>query len=327
MRMPSPEFWKNKRVFITGAEGFKGKWLVKWLTRMGSIIGTNETKDIRNLPLMNCYMEFFKPEIVIHLAAISTVWEAHKNPIETTSVNALGTQTIFEICRSIPSVKAILNITTDKVYDVTNNKEIVQECREEDSLGGYEVYSASKVCSEIITKVYQTTYGLPIATARSGNVIGGGDWKYSRIVPNYFEAYKNNTVLKVKQGAVRPWQYVLDALCGYLLLAENLYESKDYATAWNFGPSDKHASVATVKWLVDSLNKHCLPSVLYDLVGDLGYYETQVLTLNSDFSHRYLDWYPKYSLDDMVEKTAQWYLSHFQGLDLTDLQLEEYIRS
>ena len=134
-------------------------------------------------------------------------------------------------------------------------------------------------------------------------------------------------MLKVKQGAVRPWQYVLDALCGYLLLAENLYESKDYATAWNFGPSDKHASVATVKWLVDSLNKHCLPSVLYDLVGDLGYYETQVLTLNSDFSHRYLDWYPKYSLDDMVEKTAQWYLSHFQGLDLTDLQLEEYIRS
>jgi CDP-glucose 4,6-dehydratase len=318
--MPNPEFWKNKKVYVTGADGFKGRWLVKWLSRMGAITSSNGDVDICDESSIRTQLEAFQPEIVIHMAAVSTIQEAVEDPIETIRTNVVGTITLLEILRTIKSVKAILNVVTDKVYHISG---MDRGYVETDPLGGLETYAISKVCSEYVSIVYQKTHKLPLATARGGNVIGGGDWKATRIVPNYMAAMIEGRSLDVNADAIRPWQYVLDALCGYLLLCERLYDNKSYVGAWNFASNEYESR--SVQWLVDELNKYFTPPVKYRLIDDRGYYETKSLKICSDKAHNVLGWKPRYSMTEMIKHTAEWYKGFYDGQDLTDIQIEQYV--
>jgi CDP-glucose 4,6-dehydratase len=286
---------------------------------MGSIIHTNEHVDLCDKDLLTEYIEGFQPEIVIHLAAITTVQEAFEDPTEAYRTNVIGTLTLFEILKGVRSVKAILDVTTDKVYHIEG---IDRGYVETDTLGGLENYAVSKACAELIATVYQKTYKLPLATARAGNVIGGGDWKESRIIPNYYNAYNNKNILDVNVNAVRPWQYVLDCLCGYLLLCEKLYDNTSYVGSWNFASNEYESR--SVQWIVDELNKHFDPKVEYRLIDARGYYETKNLRLCSDKAHKVLGWEPKYNMEETVARTAEWYLSIAKD-NCYDCEIEDYI--
>lgn len=313
-RLPDPSFWKNKKVFLTGAEGFKGRWLVRWLGHLGAVVRTNGQVSVVDRKGMSDAIQRYQPEIVIHMAAVSTVPEAFADPPKAIETNALGTIILLDILRGVPDIKAILNVTTDKVYHVAG---IDRGYIETDALGGLEPYAISKVCSENISTVYQKTYKLPLATARAGNVLGGGDWTAGRIVPCFYEAYKASSVLDVNAQAVRPWQYVLDALNGYLLLCEELHKNDSYVGAWNFG-SNEYAS-RSVQWLVDELNKHTTPKVAYRVIEDRGFYETVSLKLCCDKAHKALGWYPLYSVPETVKRTAEWYTLYLSGGDAESL--------
>jgi CDP-glucose 4,6-dehydratase len=318
MKLPNIDFWKEKRVYITGAKGFKGRWMTLWLSRMGAIVSSNGDVDICSESRIREQLELFQPEIVIHMAAVSTVKEALDDPMEAIRTNALGTISLLEILRDIPGIKAILNVTTDKVYHIEG---VDRGYIESDALGGLETYAISKVCSEHISTVYQKTYGLPLATARAGNVLGGGDWKRSRIIPNFYYAYNEDTILDVNINAVRPWQYVLDALCGYLLLCEKLYDNNAYVGAWNFASNEFESR--TVQWIVDEMNRWFSPKLEYHCIDDRGFYETKNLKLCSDKARKALNWEPMYDMKETVRRTAAWYLRYMQGEDEEVLYLYE----
>jgi CDP-glucose 4,6-dehydratase len=308
MKLPNPAFWKDKKVVLTGADGFKGKWLHSWLTELGAIVFPSGATDIRDKEKMERFIAGIHPDIAIHMAAISTVQEAFENPIDALDINAVGTITFLEAVKSCRNTRAILNVTTDKVYHVDG---INRGYTELDNLGGLEAYAVSKVCSEHISTMYQRTYKLPLATARAGNVIGGGDVKVTRIIPNYYNAWKSGNVLDVNIDAIRPWQYVLDCLCGYLLLCEKLYDNVSYAGSWNFASNEYESR--TVQWLVDEMNKYFTPPVQYRLIDDRGYYETKHLKLCSDKAHKALQWEPRYDMAETIRRTANWYLNREQS--------------
>lgn len=323
MKLPDPDFWKGKKVFLTGADGFKGKWLVKWLTSMGCLIVTSGEVDMCDRKSLEELIEGFQPEIVIHLAAVSTVQEAFVDPINAMRTNAVGTLTLLDILKGVRNTRAILNVTTDKVYHMEG---IDRGYIESDTLGGLEVYAASKVCSEHISTVYQKTYKLPLATTRAGNVIGGGDWKRTRIIPNYCFSRVEGTVLDVNVNAIRPWQYVLDCLCGYLLLCEKLYDNTSYVGAWNFASNEYESR--SVQWIVDEMNIHFETPLEYRLVDARGYYETKNLRLCSDKSRKHLQWEPKYDMKETIKRTAEWYKAFYtvhSTNELYELELNEYI--
>jgi len=311
MKLPNPKFWEGKRVLVTGAEGFKGRWMVQWLSKLGAIVETNETIDICDYEAMKNIIFKFDPEIVIHMAAVSTVQEAFENPMEAIRTNAMGTTTLLQILKihnMWSSVKAIVNVTTDKVYHVVGAE---RGCEETDPLGGLEMYAVSKVCSEHISKVYQKTFKLPIVTVRAGNVIGGGDFKRSRIIPNYYFAQLENTPLEINATAIRPWQYILDCLCGYLLLCEKLYNNDAYTGAWNFASNEFESR--SVEWIVKEMNKYFDHPIDIARINSRLYYETNTLKLNSRKSHDVLQWTPKYDMQEMVRRTAEWYRNYMMG--------------
>jgi len=323
LKLPSRAFWDGKRVFITGSKGFKGRWLVQWLDKLGSIIETNETIDICDRNAIEEKIQQFKPEIVILLAAVSTVQEAFLDPVKAIETNAVGTVTLLDIMKNMKGIKAILNVTTDKVYHMEG---VDRGYSELDTLGGLETYAVSKVCSEYISKVYQKTYKMPIVTARAGNVIGGGDFKRSRIIPNFYYAYVEKTVLDVNADAIRPWQYVLDCLCGYLLLCEKLYNNKAYVGAWNFASNEYESR--SVAWIVDEMNKYFSPIVDSHCIMDRGFFETKHLTLCSDKARNILQWEPMYDMEEMIRRTANWYRSFIIGQPLEylhDQEIDEYM--
>jgi len=315
--LPNPEFWRNKRVYITGAEGFKGKWLVHWLNSMGALLETSCPEIIDGETIIKT-LEGFQPEIVIHMAAVSTVWEAFADPIHALETNAIGTMTLLTALKGLRSLKAVLNVTTDKVYHIEGMDRGYTEL---DSLGGLEPYAVSKVCSELVSIMYQKTYRLPLATARAGNVIGGGDTKESRIIPNYIDAYKNKTMLDVNTNAIRPWQYVLDALCGYLLLCEKLYDNSSYVGAWNFASNEYECR--SVQWIVDEMNRYFEPKVPYRLIDARGYYETKSLKMCSEKATKALGWVPKYDMAETIRRTADWYKKDIEGLAPVHLYMDE----
>ncbi len=318
MRLPDSNFWKNKKVFLTGATGFKGTWLSLWLNKMGAFVSSNEEIRLSDREGLTALLEGHQPDVVIHMAAITTVQEAFIDPVKTIETNAVGTLILLNVLKGIRNVKAILNVTTDKVYHIEG---IDRGYVENDTLGGLEIYAVSKVCSEHISTVYRKIYGLPLATARAGNVIGGGDWKKTRIIPNYYNAFLNNQILDVNIDAVRPWQYVLDCLCGYLLLCERLYDNTSYMGSWNFASNEYESR--SVQWIVDEMNKYFNPKVSYRLVDARGYYETKNLKLCSDKSHKVLQWEPKYDMKETIRRTAQWYLNYNNGFEIADLHNKE----
>ncbi len=340
--MLNRSFWKNRKVFITGHTGFKGAWLSLWLHAWGArvfgyaldpptnpslyelcqidqVIDSTTIADIRDGEALRKAFQMFLPEIVIHLAAQPLVRDSYNIPIETYAVNVMGIVNLCEAVRSCPSVRVVLNVTTDKCYE---NKEWVWGYRENDRLGGHDPYSSSKACSELVTAAYRNSYfhpdnyarhGVAVASARAGNVIGGGDWAADRLVPDCLQAILRGEKAIIRNPrAIRPWQHVLEPLGGYLLLAQKLYEAgPGFGGAWNFGPHDSDA--VPVEQLVKNLCFKWGNDASY--IVDEGQYpphETNFLRLDCSKSRAMLGWRPHWNLDKALDMVIEW-TSDFQG--------------
>lgn len=346
------ECYKGKKVFITGHTGFKGSWLSFWLTSMGAkVIGYSlpsvthpnhfelirldmETylKDIRDLEALKQAIETTQPDIVFHLAAQPLVCYSYNNPIETFETNIMGTANLLEACKGISSIKGTIVITTDKCYE---NKEWLYGYRENDQLGGYDPYSASKAGAEIVVASYRNSFFHPqdfgrthqtlIATARSGNVIGGGDWSEDRLIPDMVRAATTDQTVYVRNpNATRPWQHVLEPLAGYLLLGQKLMEGKsEFAEPWNFGPTiESNKKVSEVL----EVSKKLWNKVNFEIEDSESHpHEAGLLMLDCSKAYHKLGWKPKWDFQSSVAKTIEWYkLFYESGEILTHHHLREY---
>lgn len=346
------KFWKDKRVLLTGHTGFKGGWLSLWLQSMGAQVygyalapSTNPNlfevahvkrrmvghleADIRDIAKLTSFVSEAKPEIVFHMAAQPLVRYSYAEPVETFAVNVMGTVNLLESLRNISAVKAVVNVTTDKCYE---NREWLWAYREDDPLGGYDPYSSSKACSELVTAAYRQSFfaekGVGIATARAGNVIGGGDWSDDRLIPDFFRAVSNGEPLVIRSpNAIRPWQHVLEPLSGYLNLAESLYaEPLKYACAWNFGPNENSAQ--TVSWILNKLANN-IPNAKWELDKNPQLHEAGLLKLDSSKAKSLLEWSPRWSLNQSLEKVVDWHKvfnskNDMQAFSLS--QIDDYVR-
>lgn len=352
-------FYKGRRVLVTGHTGFKGSWLTLWLTVLGAkVLGLSldppsapsmftdlklsELADSRHVDI-NEYdkvlkvFEEFKPEIVIHLAAMSLVRPSYQDPLATLHTNILGTAHILEACRHTPSVRSIVIVTSDKCY---RNNEWVWSYRENDPMGGHDPYSASKGCAELVTtsyiksffdqKSYGTKHKVAVASARAGNAIGGGDWGKDRLIPDCFRALQKGEPIAIRYPtAVRPWQHVLECLCGYLVLAARLYqEGPKYGCGWNFAPMD----MGDV-WPVERVAKYICElwgDGRYVLDGTLQPHEAHMLCLDCTKSRIELGWHPRWRVGRALRETVMWYRTWADGAsaeqmrELTRQQIENY---
>ena len=344
--MINRDFWRKKKVFITGHTGFKGSWLCVWLKKMGAVVhgyslnaptkpslyedanientlDSSTIADIRDYKkLLNC-IQNAGPDIVIHLAARALVGESYSNPRETYETNVMGTVNFLEAVRQTESVSVAINVTTDKVY---KNREWCWGYRENDELGGDDPYSSSKACSELISHAYRYSFAirenerdsrLSILTARAGNVIGGGDWAEGRLIPDCIRSYINKEAVKIRHPeAVRPWQHVLDALGGYILLAEKSYHvDQVIGGEYNFGPEEQ--SSKPVGWLVNSLFQRLGNPAPFELsTQDSQMREHSYLKLDSSRAKRDLGWIPRWSLEKTIDRISAWILSYVRGDDV-----------
>ncbi|MFA6583824.1 MAG: CDP-glucose 4,6-dehydratase [Elusimicrobiaceae bacterium] len=350
----NPTFWKNKKVLITGVTGFKGAWLALWLKRMGSVVSgyslTRPTEpsffnllalknkidftegDVRDLDKLRAAVSAFAPDIVFHLAAQALVLKSYEEPVETYQTNVLGTVNVLEALRNAPGRRAVVSVTSDKCYD---NKGARVNYKETDPLGGYDPYSSSKACAEIVSAAYRNSFFNPadyakhetaIATARAGNVIGGGDWAENRLVPDCVRAIVAGKPVDVRNPmAVRPWQHVLESLGGYLMLAEKLYgRGPEFCKAYNFGPDE--ADGVTVRELVSLLCAE-LGARFAERENAAAAHEEQYLALDNALAKSELGWRPVWSARDAVRLTAEWTKVYLRGGDLNAVslsQLDEY---
>ncbi len=327
--MINPEFWQGKKVLVTGHTGFKGSWLSIWLQSLGAdVLGValepdNEPNlfeqanvglgmasvigDICDLDFLIETVQQYQPDIVFHLAAQALVRESYNDPVETYQTNVLGTMNVLEAIRACEQVKAAVMVTTDKCYD---NKEWQWPYRENDRLGGHDPYSSSKACAEILIESYRRSFfskpdSAAIASARAGNVIGGGDWAKDRLIPDILSAYNSQKDLKIRYPeAIRPWQHVLDPLHGYLLLAEKLFsDGSEYAQAWNFGPSND--SVKPVRWIADYFAQRW-SEFNWQLDGDDQLHEAGILKLDCSKAHKHLDWQPRWEIEQALDYIIAW---------------------
>jgi len=356
--MIDKNFWKKKRVLITGHTGFKGSWLCLWVHSLGAIVTgyaltpptdpslfelckidnlfTSITGDVRNSELLNKAMLAASPEIIIHMAAQSLVRDSYKDPVGTYSTNVMGTLNLFEAVRKCKSIKAVINVTTDKCYE---NREWLWGYRENEPMGGYDPYSNSKACSELVTSSYRSsffnpkdydTHGIGIASARSGNVIGGGDWAPDRLIPDCVRSIlKGEKILIRNPQAIRPWQHVLEPLSGYLMLAEKLYEKGPrYGEPWNFGPNDD--DVKPVEWIVKKVCEKWGHNALYEIDKRKHPHEANYLKLDCSKAKTKLEWHPKWNIEQAIDKVIEWTLAYKENKDLTEgclKQIDEYISS
>ena len=341
-------FYKNKKVFITGHTGFKGSWLTSWLIYSGAIVKgyalkpdtdpsmfnileienkiENVFADINDLKKIKDEVSDFKPEIVFHLAAQPLVRESYSDPQYTFSTNVLGTVNLLEAVRNCSSVKSLVIITTDKVY---KNHEKAEGYKENEELGGYDPYSASKACCEIVADSYRQSFfnksEVLIATARAGNVIGGGDWSKDRIIPDAVKAFSIGEKLKVRNpDSVRPWQHVLEPLSGYLMLGEMLYKrKKKFEGAWNFGP-EKNDKL-NVGELAEIITKSWSSNASYETVKLKDQpHETSLLSLDISKAKSELSWSPVYNSKEALEKTIEWYKDFYSGSkDMCEKTIEQ----
>jgi len=351
--MINPVFWQNRTVVLTGHSGFKGGWIAHWLSDLGANIHgyslepptepnfftevklqqrlvSSTTGDIRDLENLSRALNQIKPEIIIHMAAQPLVRESYQTPVETFATNVLGTVNLLEAARHSDSVKAIVNITTDKCYE---NKEWLWPYRENDRLGGHDPYSASKACAEIAAEAYRSSFlaksNIHLASVRAGNVIGGGDWAQDRLIPDFFRAVDAGKALKIRSpNAVRPWQHVLEPLSGYLLLAERLYtEGEAFAQAWNFGPNDDDSK--SVGWVVGQLCSK-IPGSAYEVESAEQPHEAGLLKLDSSKAKTYLGWQPRWNLETALSKMLEWHDAWRSGADmaaLTSAQIQSFEKS
>ena len=345
--------YKNKKVLLTGHRGFKESWLALWLQQMGAIVYgyslDNEDEvnhfsllnldieekigDIRNEEVLQQYFNDIQPDIVFHLAAQALVRKSYDDPVETFSTNVMGTLNIFEASRKTPSVKAIINVTTDKCYE---NKEWEWGYRENEAMGGYDPYSASKGCSELLTSSYRNSYfnnndygkkhNVLLASGRAGNVIGGGDWAVDRLIPDIIKAAAiKKTVLIRNPLATRPWQHVLEPLSGYLTLGCKLLQKEiSVADGWNFGP-DIHSNIQ-VGDIVKLSNKYWNAIQIEISKNSNEHHEANLLMLDCTKANKTLKWKAVWGIDKTIDKTISWYKSYYENNKLLSLEdLTEYI--
>jgi len=328
----NPGFWRDRLVFVTGHTGFKGGWLVTWLLAMGARVTgyalapdtepsyfdlcrlgermQSLTGDVRDQAQLRRAIAHARPEVVFHLAAQALVRRGYREPLNTFVTNVVGTANLLEALREIRCAGAVVVVTSDKCYE---NREREQGYREVDPLGGHDPYAASKACAELVAGAYRRSFfegsgsPLALATVRAGNVIGGGDWAEDRLVPDAIRALrKSNSLIVRNPQAVRPWQHVLEPLCGYLMVAERLYLQGDkWGGAWNFGPSD--AGTITVAELADKLIAHWGSGKWETAVSSDNLHEAQQLKLDCSKAARLLCWRPSLTVDQAVKMTVDWY--------------------
>ena len=339
----SPSFWSGKKVFLTGHTGFKGSWLSLWLQNMGAVlkgysleINTNpalfklanidsdmesELGDIRNLEKLTQSMVSFNPDIIIHMAAQPLVRHSYEEPVETFNTNIMGTVNVLESARKCQDLKTIICITTDKCYE---NNETDRGYKENDSMGGYDPYSSSKGCAELAISAYRRSFfsnqdSPSLASARAGNVIGGGDWADDRLIPDILRAFERSENAFIRNPlAIRPWQHVLEPLSGYLVLAQELFLNGDeFAEAWNFGPTDEDCK--SVSWILDRMVDYWGNDVSWSIDDKSNPHEAGILKLDCSKALQRLQWRPKWNLEKTLNSIVNW---HRVFLDNGDLRKE-----
>lgn len=338
MLLPAHSFWQGKKVFLTGHSGFKGTWLAVWLQALGAkvygyslppethpnlfsflnaggLCEESSFADIRHIESLKGAMQVAMPDIVIHMAAQALVRESYQQPLATIATNVDGTANMLEACRSLPSVQSIVVVTTDKCY---KNKETLVPYSERDELGGRDIYSASKACTEIITHAYRQSFfdkgRVRIATARAGNVVGGGDWSKDRLLADAARAFSAGEMLSIRSPkAVRPWQHVIEPLQGYLMLAQALYENKTpLSPAYNFGPDG--ALTATVEQVMEQFAAVWQPAGKWQIQSqEHAPHEATLLALDASLAQKELGWKPSLTLKDTLRLSAEGYQLVYRG--------------
>ena len=357
MGVTRQEFWRGRRVFLTGHTGFKGSWLALWLQQLGADVtgyslapptqpnlfeAANVSRamrsvigDIRDAETLSQSLREARPEIVLHLAAQPIVRQSYNDPVETYSTNIMGLVHLFEAIRQVGGVKACVNVTSDKCYE---NKEWVYGYRENDAMGGYDPYSSSKGCAELVTSAYRRSFfssndpstRLALASARAGNVIGGGDWAADRLVPDILRALGDGRPALIRNpSSVRPWQHVLEPVSGYLLLAEKLAgaEGQSFAQGWNFGPSAE--DTRTVEWIVEKIVRAWGNNAAWERDQSAGPHEAHSLSLDCLKANRELGWRPVWTIGRAIEQIIVWHRAFLAGADMrneTLRQINDYIR-
>ena len=334
-------FWQGKRVLVTGHTGFKGGWLTLWLQRLGAqvsgislqpntdpnlfglaridLLCDSHFCDIRNKEALSTCIRNAQPEVVFHLAAQPLVRHSYREPIETFNTNIMGTAHLLDALRSLECVKSVVMVTTDKVY---RNNEWHWPYREDDTLGGHDPYSASKAASEVVIASYRDSFlaqqGVAVASARAGNVIGGGDWSADRLVPDAVRAWQKGEQIEVRRpNAIRPWQHVLEPLAGYIILAEHLWTNKDLAGAYNFGPLTHET--APVSDVIELAGEAYGSGAVYYGDGTEGPHEAGLLSLEITKARHTLGFEPRLALADAIKLTMNWYQSQHSGFSPREL--------
>ena len=343
------EFWRGKRVFLTGHTGFKGSWLSLWLQSLGAEVTgyalsppttpnlyevaevaqsmTSFIADIRDLPKLKKAMQTTQPDFVIHMAAQPLVRQSYADPVETYATNVMGSVHVLESVRNTPSVKAVVVVTTDKCYE---NKEWPWGYRENEPMGGHDPYSNSKGCAELVTAAYRSSFlqqqGIAVATARAGNVIGGGDWAADRLVPDILRACEQSQPVRIRNPkATRPWQHVLEPLSGYLRLAEKLYnQGQVFAEAWNFGPQDEGAK--PVQWIVEHMVNNWGNGARWQIDGGTHPHEANYLKLDISKAKVNLNWQPCWPIAIALQKITDWHQAYLAAANMREFAMQQIIQ-
>ena len=337
-------FWQGKRVLLTGHTGFKGSWLALWLQAAGARVhglalapstqpnlfslarvgdGMHSVEgDIRDFPTVQGVVEDVRPEIIVHMAAQPLVRHSYAHPLETYATNVMGTAHVLEAARQSESTRVVVNVTTDKCYE---NREWVWGYREDEAMGGFDPYSSSKGCAELVTAAYRSSYfnperyaehGVALASVRAGNVIGGGDWAADRLIPDILRAIESGQPVNIRSPqAIRPWQHVLEPLSGYLALAEKLTtEGPAFAEGWNFGPNDEDAK--SVQWIVERLTAEWGEGAHWQLDGEPQPHEAHYLKLDCSKARARLGWQPRWQLSDTLASIVAWHKAFFDNANM-----------
>ena len=349
------DFWKNKKILLTGHTGFKGSWLSIWLKKLGvELIGfskdiptkpsifelakvsegmTSIIGDINDFSLIQKVIEKNKPEIVIHMAAQSLVRRSYENPIETFATNVMGTANLLQSINTTKNTKVVINVTSDKCYENSGAETIFSE---DSPMGGYDPYSSSKGCAELVTSSFRNSFfnakefddhKLSLSTVRAGNVIGGGDWAKDRLIPDIINSISNRTPVRIRNiKSIRPWQFVLEPIHGYLLLVEKMWNNgKNFSESWNFGPEESECE--SVEWILKKISDECDDKFSWEYDIENNPHEAKILKLDCTKAKKRLGWNTKLNTDEAIKWTINWYQEYFKRSDMkacTENQIDQF---